>query len=116
MISQEGNLLSASMIRKDTLNQSVFLFTYTLGPSGQIVTPGYLEEQEVYGGLDCDWHIKCKKNQVVEISFDYFKLPSTLAQTRMKRVIPTGLPEEIEDYYLTQALLLSPDYNLEACG
>ena len=114
MISQEGNLLSASMIRKDTLNQSVFLFTNTLGPSGQIVTPGYLEEQEVYGGLDCDWHIKCKKNQVVEISFDYFKLPFTFTQLRMGLV--TQLSEEVVDDFLTEYLLLSPDYNLEVCG
>jgi len=86
------------------------------GPSGQIITPGYLEEQEVLGGLDCDWNIKCKKNQAVEISFDYFKLPFTFTQTRLELLRESGLPEEEVDEFLTEYFLLSPDYNLEACG
>ena len=66
------------------------------------------------GGLDCDWNIKCKKNQAVEISFDYFKLPFTFTQTRMEYL--TQLPEEEVDDFLTEYFLLSPDYNHEACG
>ena len=79
------------------------------------MTPGYLEEQEVLGGLDCDWHIKCKNNQAVEISFDYFKLPFTYPQA-FKETLPDSIPEEEKDDYLSQFLLMNPDYNLEACG
>ena len=43
------------------------------------------------GGLDCDWNIKCKKNQAVEISFDYFKLPFTFTQTRLELLTESGI-------------------------